>query len=91
MDETYSDPTYSGGTDSWALARLGNVIDVYVDRNLNAPQVIQPTTGYGIGPDGQVYQVGQPTTVQTVSPVPRGGNINILFLLGLVLLVARHG
>jgi uncharacterized protein (DUF2141 family) len=79
MDETYSQQDYAAqGTDSWALARLGNIIDVYVDRNLKTPQVIQPTTGYGMTQDGQLYQIGQPAYGQAA---PVAGRINPLFVL----------
>lgn len=86
MDET----TTNDGAGAWVLSKLGQAIDVYVDRQLNTPQVIQQNSGYGVDQNGNLYQIGQPTTVQTVSPVP-GGSMGFLLVIGLVLLVASHG
>jgi hypothetical protein len=89
MDETQS------GTDAgaWALSRLGYAIDAYVDRQLNTPQVIYDSSAaYGIDGNGQMYKVGQPTTVQTVSPVSgTGGSTMLLLVLALAFMASRHG
>jgi hypothetical protein len=80
----------TNGAGAWFLSRLGNAIDVYVDRQLNSPQVLQNGSGYGVDQNGNLYQVGKPTTVQGVTPVG-GGSMNMLLLVGLVILVATHG
>jgi hypothetical protein len=89
MDETnqgYPD------TGAWALSRLGYAIDTYVDRQLSNPQIIQDhSAAYGMDSNGNLYQVGQPTTVQTVKPV--AGNSNgmlLLLILGAAFLASRH-
>jgi hypothetical protein len=49
----------SSGWDAWTMARLGNALDVLVDRELNSPQRMTANTGYGIDEYGNVYQLGQ--------------------------------
>lgn len=86
MDDTQSQ---DGG--AWVLSRLGYAIDAYVDRQLNNPQIIQDhSAAYGMDQNGNLYKVGQPTTVQTVSPVAGAINPTLLLLaLGLYLLAKR--
>lgn len=88
MDDTSSDQNTGG---AWLSARLGNAIDAYVDRQLQSQAVIQPSTGFGIDANGQLYKLGQPVTASTVTPVSGGGSMSMLLLVGLVLLVANHG
>lgn len=89
MDETSN----STDTGTWALARLGFAIDTYVDRQLNAPQQIYDASqAYGIDSNGQMYKVGQPTTVQTVQPVTgRAGSSMLLVVLAIAFVASRHG
>ena len=87
MDETNSN---DGG--AWVLSRLGFAIDSYVDRQLNRPQAIYDASqAYGIDPNGQMYKVGQPTTVQTVSPISGGGSSMLLLILALAFVASHHG
>ncbi|NIA56184.1 hypothetical protein HAV22_21355 [Massilia sp. TW-1] len=89
MDETVSN---QGGADAWFLSRLGQAIDVYVDRQINSPQVIQSSAAYGVDPNtGALYHLGQPGVVQTVAPVQGGSNMGLLVVLGLLLVVTHHG
>lgn len=87
MDDTTND------TGTWALARLGYAIDAYVDRQLNNPQIITDhSAAYGMDSNGNLYKVGQPTTVQTVSPMAGTPNATMLLLiLGVAFLATRHG
>ena len=90
MDEIQN----NGGTDvgAWALSRLGYAIDVYTDRQLNTPQVITDhSAAYGMDSNGNLYQVGQPTTVQTVKPVSAGGSSMLLLVLVLAYVASHHG
>lgn len=83
------DENQDGG--AWVLSRLGYAIDAYVDRQLSNPQIIQDhSAAYGMDSNGNLYRVGQPTTVQTVAPV--AGTISptlLLLALGVFLLVKR--
>jgi hypothetical protein len=78
-------------TGAWALSHLGYAIDAYVDRQLSNPQIIQDhSAAYGMDANGNLYKVGQPTTVQTVAPV--AGTITPMMLLlavGVFLLVRK--
>lgn len=88
MDETQS----STDAGTWALSRLGYAIDAYVDRQLNTPQVITDhSAAYGMDSNGNLYKVGQPTTVQTVSPLAGGGSSLLLVILALAFVASRHG
>jgi len=89
MDETQN----SNDPGAWALSRLGFAIDTYVDRQLNTPQVIaQSGAPYGIDQNGNLYQVGQPTTVQTVKPMSGvGGSGMLLLVLALAYVASHHG
>ncbi|MGB9107551.1 MAG: hypothetical protein WCC39_02580 [Telluria sp.] len=85
MDDTTND----GGT--WALSRLGFAIDAYVDRQLNNPQVITDhSAAYGMDSNGNLYKVGQPTTVQTVSPVQSNNSILMLLVLAVAFYASRN-
>jgi hypothetical protein len=83
------DENQDGGV--WALSHLGYAIDAYVDRQLSNPQIVQDhSAAYGMDANGNLYKVGQPTTVQTVAPV--AGTISpmmILLAFG-VYLLAKH-
>lgn len=88
MDET----TNSNDGGAWVLSRLGFAIDTYVDRQLNRPQAVYDASqAYGIDPNGQMYRVGQPTTVQTVSPISGGSSSMLLVILALAFVASRHG
>jgi hypothetical protein len=81
----------SSNAEAWSLSRLGYAIDVLVDRKLNDPQAISDhSAAYGIDGNGNMYEVGKPTSVQTINPV--NGTISPMFLLmviGVVLLVKK--
>jgi hypothetical protein len=90
MDETTNS---QGGSDggAWVLSRLGFAIDTYVDRQINGPQVIAQTGApYGIDQNGNLYKVGQPTVVQTVSPMSGAGGSGMLLLVLAIAFVASH-
>jgi hypothetical protein len=84
MDQT--DNGYS--SDAWLSARLGNAIDVIVDRTLSRPQLgSDPSQAYGIDANGNVYQLGQMNgqVRATVTPT-NGGGLTIsptLILIGI--------
>jgi hypothetical protein len=88
MDET----TQSGpDVGAWALSKLGYAIDIYTDRQLNTPQVITDhSSAYGMDSNGNLYKVGQPTTVQTVSPVSGAGGSSLLLIVLVLAFVASH-
>lgn len=81
-------PDDTNSPDAWGLARLGFAIDTYVDRQINSPQVLQDhSAAYGMDQNGNLYKVGQPTQVQTLTPAQGGGRITpMMLLLGLGLL-----
>lgn len=62
-----------GDFGAWAGARLGNAIDVYVDRTVRKPtEVVDPSVQYGIDANGRVYRAGQlstPATAITSNPM----------------------
>jgi len=88
MDETSNNNDFS----VWAMSHLGFAIDSYVDRRLNDPQVIvQSGAAYGIDGNGQLYQVGQPTSVSTVRPVAGTGSSMLIIVLALAFVASRHG
>lgn len=74
---------------AWAAALSGVALGVYIDRTLNAPQHIGGSDGYGVNPDGSVYQLGQLAPGAQV-PVRGGGN-NMLLLLLVLGFVLTHG
>lgn len=67
--------------DAWTMARLGNAIDSYVDRQLNSPQMMTGQTGYGIDQYGALYPLGQPATQQQVAAVQARPNYMLLLLI----------
>jgi hypothetical protein len=80
----------SNGWDTWLQARLGNAIDVSVDRVVNQPQTLTGTQAYGIDPvTGRTYLLGQPNlaTVQTLGAPGNGQVSGGLLLVGLILLL----
>lgn len=72
-------PLDTAPDDVWALSQLGNVINAYVDREINKPTNISNTTGYGIGDDGRMYALGQPA--YTAAPPPQQQPVNGMLLL----------
>lgn len=88
MDETQNGPDVN----AWALSRLGYAIDVWTDRQINQPQVIgDHSAAYGMDQNGNLYKVGQPTTVQTVSPISGGGGSMLLIVLAIAFMASHHG
>lgn len=90
MDDT----TQPSGLDAWVMARLGNAIDVGVDRALNRqPTMVDPGQAYGVDQNGNIYQLGKANgqlsaSIQTTSP--QRSNMTVLLLVGLVLLIAME-
>jgi len=89
MDQTLT----SDNLGAWGLSRLGYAIDVFVDRKLNDPQVITDhSAAYGMDANGNLYQVGQPTGVQSTSPLGgQAGSSMLLIVLALAFMASRHG
>jgi hypothetical protein len=75
---------------AWTLSQLGNVIDAYVDRTINAPQVVHDASqAYGVDPNGNLYQLGQPNMGgQVGGQVSVGGSPLMLLLIGVVIFMA---
>jgi hypothetical protein len=72
------------GMDVWALSQLGNVINAYVDRELNSPQTIANTGSYGIDDRGNLYNLGQPTYGQAPYAKPPINTTLVLLVLAAV-------
>ena len=77
--------------DVWALSQIGNVINAYVDREINKPTAISGTTGYGIDGDGRMYSLGQPTqyAAPPAAQQPVNGMLLLLVLAAVVISVNR--
>jgi hypothetical protein len=77
---------------AWDFSRLGNVIDRYVDRQLNNPQIVHDASDqYGIAPDGSLYHVGQAAN-SSVQPVRVNNQMVTWLLIGVaVYFVMRSG
>jgi hypothetical protein len=75
---------------AWTLSQLGNVIDAYVDRTINAPQVVHDASqAYGVDQNGNLYQLGQPNMGgQVGGQVSVGGSPLMLLLIGVVIFMA---
>ncbi len=50
------------------MSRLGNAIDSLVDRELNKPTRIADSGGFGVGENGEIYMLGQPSQAAVVAP-----------------------
>jgi hypothetical protein len=88
MDEN-GNPTL----DAWAMSTLGHAIEVYVDRTVNGPQVIQGSGQYGVAPDGSLYQLGKVNAnpIMTVGGGVAGGSpLTLLILAAVVLMMVKH-
>lgn len=88
MDETNG----SIFEDAWIKARVGNAIDVLVDRTLNRPQYTNdPAQAYGVDANGNLYMLGQRNgqVVATVNNgAPSGSNgLMAWLILGAIALV----
>lgn len=64
--------------DPWLMSRLGFAVDAYVHKEINKSTRIADSGAYGLGDDGQLYNVGQPSMSATVAPRQP---INTTFLL----------
>lgn len=76
------DETTSQDAGAWLSSRLGNAIDILVDREINRPQEIVNSESYGIDVYGNVYRNGQP--VATMGAPPQPGISKALLLLLIV-------
>jgi len=82
-------PLDSAPDDVWALSQLGQVINAYVDREINKPTAISGTTGYGIDDSGRMYALGQPLQNAMPPQQPVNGML-ILLVLGAVIIAVNH-
>lgn len=75
---------------AWTLSQLGNVIDAYVDRTINRPQVVYDASqAYGVDQNGNLYQLGKPNMGgQVGGQVSVGGSPLLLLLIGAVIFMA---
>lgn len=94
MDE-FGAPSVTNDTgqwSAWALARVGNAIDAYVDRTVLGPQYINGgSQQYGMDQYGQVYPLGQASGT-VVGTVQRGGDsLSPILIIGIVLAVVMLG
>lgn len=85
MDPTLQTMDTSGGIDSaWLSARLGNAIDVSIDRVINKPQMVYDAgQAYGVDSNGNLYQLGQQNG-QLARPGVGVGVNKTLLVLGLI-------
>jgi hypothetical protein len=88
MDE-YQTQNQEPNWNAWTMSTLGSVINAYVDRTVNRPQVVYDSTqAYGVGEDGQLYYMGQPSRNQ--QSVQVGGNpLMMLLLVGALVLMVK--
>lgn len=71
---------------AWTLSKLGNVIDAYVDRTINRPQVVHDSSAaYGVDSNGNLYNLGQ--TNNGRSTVSVGMNPLTLALIAVVVVL----
>lgn len=81
---------YADDFGAWTLSRLGNAIDVYVDRTINNPQIVRDASqAYGVDANGNLYDLGQPRGVATTpirATTALASNQNLLLLgMGIVI------
>lgn len=75
---------------AWALSRLGNAIDAYVDRQIGTQsQTIIGQVGYGIDSNGQLYQLGT-TSGGGTAAVPAKPNLMLILLVCIGVYAATH-
>lgn len=87
MDETQVTQTQA---DAWALSRIGNAVDVIVDRTLNRPQTFSDAgRSYGVDANGNLYQLGGYNQQQLPSQqvITTGGLLNNPMVIIAVLVV----
>lgn len=71
---------------AWTLSKLGTVIDAYVDRTINSPQVVHDASAaYGVDSNGNLYNLGQ--TNNGRSTVSVGMNPLTLALIAVVIVL----
>jgi hypothetical protein len=77
------DETQTNNWDSWIQARLGQAIDVGIDRVVNKPQVVYDSSqAYGVDERGNLYMLGQNNgQVAAQGNVTVGGNSTMLLLV----------
>jgi hypothetical protein len=89
MDE-YQTQTQEPNWNAWTMSTLGSVINAYVDRTVNRPQVVYDSTqAYGVGEDGQLYYMGQPSTRGQQSVQVGGNPLMMLLLVGALVLMVK--
>lgn len=75
--------------DVWALSQLGNVINAYVDREVNKATRIEGTTGYGVDEYGRMYALGQPLPPPAPPQQPVNGMLLLLVLAAVFISVSK--
>lgn len=86
MDEQNQQPS------AWDFSRLGNAIDRYVDRQLNNPQIVHDASDqYGVGPNGELYHVGQAGDPAIRQPVRVNSGMTTWLLIGLAVWLVMKG
>ena len=78
---------------TWLAARLGNAIDVSVDRVINTPQVVYDASqAYGVDGNGQIYQLGKTNQQAVKGPVVGAANPQMLLMIiiAIVMLAKDH-
>jgi hypothetical protein len=95
MDQ-YNSPSVVEDTNqwsAWALSRVGNAIDAYVDRQILGPQYLNGGyQQYGQDAYGKLYPLGQPSGQVIGQVQPNSQQISPLMLLlivGAIFLVAK--
>jgi len=91
----YDQPSVTTDTSAWsawALSRVGNAIDAYVDRQILGPQyLVGGSQQFGMDANGNVYPLGQ-ASGQVIGNVQRGGQaISPILLIGIIALVVIVG
>lgn len=82
-----------GSPDAWFLARLGNAVDAWVDREVRGPQrYYDPSQAYGMDGNGNIYTLGQTNGQISATVTPTrgdafGGLLPWLLIGGVILLV----
>lgn len=88
--------TNSQDTSAWFMARLGNALDAYVDRNIygNGQFAVDAGQQYGVDANGNVYQLGktnQQLTAVVANNAAQPSGMTLLLIGAVVLLVVMEG
>lgn len=88
MDEESSGSGGLAQAGAWLASRFGIAIDAVVDRELR--EIYAPNTQpvYGVGPTGQVYQLGRPAPAAQAPAPSLFTPQNLMLAAGAVLVLA---